>query len=95
MMKDTTGILYGTVEIKLDRQSRHNKLCRLIAKGENVIFTILGYVFVALILFVLGCIRGEQMERERAEKLVNSNKPFYTLKNGVSVYLQSDMPDDV
>ena len=60
-----------------------------------MIFTILGYVFAALILFVLGCIRGEQMERERAEKLVNSNKPFYTLKNGVSVYLQSDMPDDV
>ena len=60
-----------------------------------MIFTILGYVFVALFIFVIGCMRGEQMERERAEKLVNSNTPFYTLKNGVSVYLQSDMSDDV
>lgn len=60
-----------------------------------MIFTILGYVFAALIIFVIGCMRGEQMERERAEKLVNTGKSFHTLKNGVSAYLKTDMPDDV
>jgi hypothetical protein len=60
-----------------------------------MIFTILGYVFAALIIFVLGCIRGEQMECERAEEFVNSNKPFYTLKNGTVVYLRTDIRKDV
>ena len=59
-----------------------------------MIFTILGYVFVALIIFVIGCIRGEIMERERAEKLINTGKIFYILKNGVEAYLWTDKPDD-
>lgn len=60
-----------------------------------MIFTILGYIFFVLIIFVLGCIRGEMMERERAENLVNTGKAFYTLKNGVEARLWTDAPDNV
>lgn len=44
-----------------------------------------------LFVFICGCIRGEQMEKERAERLVNSGKPFYTKKDGTHIYVQTAM----
>ncbi len=54
-------------------------------------FTIIGYVFVALFIFLLGCIRGECMEKERAEKMLDSGKPFYTKSDGTNIYVQTTM----
>jgi hypothetical protein len=51
-----------------------------------MIFTILGYIASAFCLYVLGCIRGEQMERERAKRMVDTNVPFYTMSSSHEVY---------
>ena len=40
-------------------------------------FTILGYVFIVLMIFTIGVMRGEQMEHDRIEKLADSDKPIY------------------
>ncbi len=49
----------------------------------------IGIFFIALIIFVVGCIRGEQMEQERGKRLANTGKPFYTI-DGVDYYLCSE-----
>lgn len=56
-----------------------------------MVFTILGYAFAALVLYALGCIRGEHMEKERAENMLNTGKPFYTTKDGTNIYVQTAM----
>jgi hypothetical protein len=51
-------------------------------------FQILGWIFLFLLVFVLGCMRGEYMTLDKAIKAANDKTVFTKTKEGKKIYCE-------